>query len=172
MKGREAVNFRLHVLGVTIGAGLAFSGGAQRLLADSIPDRVICREQTQEAIEACSRLIANSPNDAMLFYHRGLAHSAVSDRWAYNDYSEALGRTADNSVYVSPAGKELRAAIADYSAAIKVDPNLVVALNARGRAYWIGGRRDRALVDYLEAIRIAPDNQEALRAAKDTRQNN
>lgn len=48
-------------------------------------------------------------------------------------------------------------AIADYDAAIKLNPNSAHAFNNRGNAYRALGRDARAIEDYDEAIRLKPD---------------
>ena len=55
-------------------------------------------------------------------------------------------------------------AIADYSEAIRIDPEHVMAFNNRGVIYGAKGDLDRAVADYNEAIRLDPkeavNNQE------------
>ena len=47
-------------------------------------------------------------------------------------------------------------AIADYSAAVRLDPNNAVALTNRGVVWRDKGNIDRAIADYNEAIRVDP----------------
>src|SRR5215831_3580569 len=49
-------------------------------------------------------------------------------------------------------------AIADYDAAIKLDPGYAVAFNNRGAARRDQGEYDRAIADYTEALRFDPRN--------------
>lgn len=51
--------------------------------------------------------------------------------------------------------KDYDRAIADYTEAIKLDPNFVTAYNGRAGAYSDAGEVDRAAADYIEARRIA-----------------
>ena len=47
-------------------------------------------------------------------------------------------------------------AMADYDAAIKLDPEYPLAFNNRGAAFRDRGDYDRAIADYSEAIKLAP----------------
>jgi tetratricopeptide (TPR) repeat protein len=58
---------------------------------------------------------------------------------------------------------DARRAIADYTAAIKLDPKLVAAYMRRAEAFRDEGETDRALADYTEAIRIDPNNPDLYR---------
>ena len=51
---------------------------------------------------------------------------------------------------------DLDRAIADYSEAIRIDPNYVLAVYSRGIAYFNKGDNDRAIADYSEALRLTP----------------
>ncbi len=52
-------------------------------------------------------------------------------------------------------------AIADYSEAIRLKPDVAQVFNNRGNAYYHKGHLDRAIKDYDEAIRLQPDLAEA-----------
>ena len=54
------------------------------------------------------------------------------------------------------ASKDLQGALADYDAAIKLDPNYSRAFNGRGNVYVARTDYDRALADYNEAIKLDP----------------
>lgn len=56
---------------------------------------------------------------------------------------------------------ELDRAIADYDAALKVEPALVEALNGRGMAWRAKGDRRRALADFDAALKLKPDYEVA-----------
>jgi tetratricopeptide (TPR) repeat protein/predicted small secreted protein len=48
-------------------------------------------------------------------------------------------------------------AIADFTQAIRLDPDNAKAYKERGNAYYIKGDYDRAIADYTQAIRLDPD---------------
>ena len=52
-------------------------------------------------------------------------------------------------------------AIADYSAALSLDPGHVEAWYMRGIAYWLQGRYDLAISDYTEALSLDPGHVNA-----------
>ena len=52
-------------------------------------------------------------------------------------------------------------AIADYSEAIRLNPDNAQVFNNRGNAYFFDGQWDRALEDYDNAIRLQPNLAEA-----------
>jgi tetratricopeptide (TPR) repeat protein len=52
-------------------------------------------------------------------------------------------------------------AIADYDAALNLDPVLVEALNGRGQAWHGKGDRRRALTDFDAALKLQPDFEPA-----------
>lgn len=56
---------------------------------------------------------------------------------------------------------EMDLAIADYDAALKVDPALAEALNGRGVAWRAKGERRRALSDFDAALKLKPDFEPA-----------
>jgi tetratricopeptide (TPR) repeat protein len=55
-------------------------------------------------------------------------------------------------------------AIADYTQAIRLDPNFAEAYNARGNAYHHKKDYDRAIADYSQAMRLDPNFAEAYNA--------
>ncbi|MGL5168371.1 MAG: DUF1850 domain-containing protein [Afipia sp.] len=56
---------------------------------------------------------------------------------------------------------DLDRAIADYDAALKVDPAYAEALNSRGMAWRAKGDRRRALTDFDAALKLKPDYEAA-----------
>jgi tetratricopeptide (TPR) repeat protein len=57
--------------------------------------------------------------------------------------------------------KDYDRAIADYNAALKLDPKFQRAYNNRGAAWRDKGDRARALQDYAEAVRLDPSDKTA-----------
>jgi tetratricopeptide (TPR) repeat protein len=118
------------------------------------------------------------PKDATHFYNRGLAYGDKKelDR-AIADHTEAIrlgpdrnaidarsGATlSDDRAYadyfygrgVAYQGKgDLDRAIADFTAAIRLQPRFAIAYASRGSAYEANGECGRAAADYSEAIRL------------------
>ncbi len=58
---------------------------------------------------------------------------------------------------------DLDRAIADFTAAIKIQPGFTAAYVSRGNAYQAKGEREKAAADYKRALAINPN----LAAAKD-----
>lgn len=52
-------------------------------------------------------------------------------------------------------------ALADYDAALKLDPTLTDVLNARGELRRATGDRPRALADFTAVLKIRPDHEQA-----------
>jgi tetratricopeptide (TPR) repeat protein len=52
--------------------------------------------------------------------------------------------------------REFNKAVADYTEAIRLDPNYDVAYQNRGRSYFAKRDYDRAIADYDQALRINP----------------
>jgi tetratricopeptide (TPR) repeat protein len=57
--------------------------------------------------------------------------------------------------------KDYDRAIADYSEALKLQPNNAVIHNNRGTAFHFKKNYDRAIADYDQAIKIDPNNTDA-----------
>jgi tetratricopeptide (TPR) repeat protein len=108
-------------------AVLMIATAVQPAIAD---DRDTCETGTaDEAIAACSRLLALDPHDT----------------FARNNHGNAYFRNGDYD-----------RAIADYDQALTLDPKLSAAYNGRGNAYTGKGDYDRAIADYDQTIRLAP----------------
>src|SRR5262249_23672720 len=66
------------------------------------------------------------------------------------------------------ANDDVTKALADYSAAIELDPEDDFLRVNRGEAYAASGDDDMAIADFSEAIRLAPENEDALLARGDS----
>jgi tetratricopeptide (TPR) repeat protein len=90
-------------------------------------------------IPACTRLLASHSLDktnlAAVLYNRGNAYREIS---------------------------QSDAAIADYTAAITLKPDLVQAYNNRGSVYRSAGRTAEAIEDFSKALSLRPDDEGAL----------
>ena len=93
-------------------------------------DRRACGSGTgDEAITACSRLLALNPKDAVAYITRGIAYNAKGD---------------------------LDHAIADYNKAIQLDPKDADTYNNRGEAYEAKNDPPHALADFDQALKLDP----------------
>lgn len=52
-------------------------------------------------------------------------------------------------------------ALADYDAALKLDPSMTDVLNTRGELRRVTGDRPRALADFTAVLKIRPDHEQA-----------
>jgi tetratricopeptide (TPR) repeat protein len=88
-------------------------------------------------------------------------------------YGEAIGEL-NRAIAISPSpdayvcrgnchfsNKNYTRAIADYTEAIRLNPQDMVAYYDRGRCYALNGDRSKALTDFAEAIRLNPKRAEA-----------
>ena len=103
------------------------------LPAAAIDDRQSCLNQKagDAAIEACSRVIGTTPQDATAYYNRGASYQQKGD---------------------------FDRAIADFSKAVELKPNYGVAYNARGLVHASKGDYERALADVARATELAKEH--------------
>jgi tetratricopeptide (TPR) repeat protein len=115
--------------------------GVASLIAASpvsaIDDRQSCLDQKagDVRIEACSRVIGTTPQDAAAYYNRGATYQQKGD---------------------------LDSAIADFSKAIALKANYGTAYNARGLVYAAKGDYERALADVTRATELAKERPKPL----------
>ncbi|MGP0089765.1 MAG: tetratricopeptide repeat protein [Xanthobacteraceae bacterium] len=121
-----------------------------------------CREETD-------------PPNRILIFQCGVEFPGhrVDDVWAalkrVGGYDQAIDEQAygakrqpNISPFVERASAhiergELERAIAEYSEAIRLDPDRATAFFDRAAAYYMKGDLDRAIADYDQAIRLRPD---------------
>jgi tetratricopeptide (TPR) repeat protein len=127
-------------------------------------DVSVCRNGTDDAIAACSRLLAFNPRNAIFYNNRGNAYNVKGnyDR-AIADLNEAIRLNPNYALaYINRgraynSGGEHDRAIADLDQAIRLNPKNAVAYNNRGWAYNGKGEHDRAIADFDQAIRLNPN---------------
>jgi tetratricopeptide (TPR) repeat protein len=113
----------------------------------------------QEAIGIYSESLKLVPNDAGIFFNRGLTYQRIAQNGeAISDYSHAIELTPwsadiyyNRGVAYHQLG-ELDSAIKDYSKAIELDPNDANAYWNRGIALSDKGEHERAASDYCKVI--------------------
>ena len=98
----------------------------------AIDDRQSCLDQKagDVRLEACSRVIGTTPEDATAYYNRGSTYQQKGD---------------------------VDRALADYSKAIELKPNYGAAYNARGLVHAAKGDYPQALADVMRADEIAKE---------------
>jgi tetratricopeptide (TPR) repeat protein len=94
------------------------------------------------------------------------AYPVIGDRALPDLTSQApsVPKTADDWFYRGVKKgdeQDWQGAIADFSEAIRLNPNLIEAYNDRGTAYSILGENAKAIADFNEAIRLKPNDPEA-----------
>jgi invasion protein IalB/Flp pilus assembly protein TadD len=127
-------------------------------------DASVCQQATgEEAIAACTRMLAVNPKNAVVFVVRGVAYFRKGDYDdAISDYERAIRLDAKLAIAYSNRGDaynhkgDYDHAISDYEQAIRLDPKLAIAYNNRGDAYNHKGDYDDAISDYERAIRLDP----------------
>jgi len=118
------------------------------------------RDNDDKTIADYTEAIRRNPNDSEAYKRRGKAYD--------KDYSNARADLAsvDNpdTLNFSDARKKLEVlldkAIADYTMAIRINPNDNEAYKLRGEAYTVNNNYDKVIADYTEAIRIDPNDSE------------
>jgi tetratricopeptide (TPR) repeat protein len=139
------------------------------------------RGQVAEAVADATEVLRIDPRHAPAYRNRGRDHAAAGV-WskAIADFTEAIRLAADDAraycdraTVLNRLGRHAQA-IADATEAIRIDPGLALGHNARGYGhlglgrqriftFWLRGnaaaRRadfEQAVVDFTEAIRLAP----------------
>lgn len=120
-------------------------------------------EEYKKIIEKQDTSIKERPNDAKLFYERGIANLDLKEYdMAIADFDIAIALDPDyKEAYLARGDayykkKEYDLAIQDYTKAIELDPKYAWAYNNRGAAYYYKGEYDLAIKDYNKAIELNP----------------
>lgn len=131
---------------------------------DVIAQKVYMHEERgeyDEAIAAISQLIEREPENAMLYYDRGVFHESLGQLdEARDDYSRAIERAPghpealNNRAAVLARQGQLDLAIVDWDAAIEHNPDNELAYRNRGEAYLDLKQPDKALADLDQAQRL------------------
>jgi tetratricopeptide (TPR) repeat protein len=120
------------------------------------------RGEFQIAIEDFSEAIRLNPNLVGAYIMRGRAYVATAATGVVVE-SNFSGITT-SSTYGNISAEQARIydlAIADFTSAIRLDPNNSTAYRERGRAYDNKGDGDRAMADYNQALRLNPNDPRA-----------
>ena len=126
-----------NLITLCVSALVALMSGATLTTAQLSPEWGTCTGNPDvnwgEQVRSCTSLAQSDKetpvNRAVAYYNRAIRYRARGD----NDR-----------------------AIADYTEAIRLNPNYVNAYHNRGVAYHVKGDSDRAIADFSEAIRLNP----------------
>ena len=95
---------------------------------------------------------------AWLFRGRAFIASVSRMLSVEEDFSDFIAIAEDAKDITAEQRAGYNKAIADYSQAIRLDPNLAPAYRDRGVAYSYSGDYDNALVDFNQALRLNPND--------------
>ncbi|MDR2693770.1 MAG: tetratricopeptide repeat protein [Chitinispirillales bacterium] len=128
---------------------LAHLDNGKKLLGDGKCD---------EAILELDRALAIDGKSADAHFYRGHAYVSKGDR----DRVTAVDLPTADQSQVYDGRSDYDQAIADYTAALALNPATPEILCARGHAYRRKGAYDRAIEDYTVALSVKPDYRDAL----------
>jgi tetratricopeptide (TPR) repeat protein len=138
------------------------------LLDVKLGDECFEKGEYVNAITNYNQSVQRHPNDAVLYYKRGLAHYQLGDyEAAIADYSQAIQINLHDAKSYNKRGLalyqmgRLEEAINDYTQAIRINPNVAVAYKNRAEARSHIGDNQGAIEDYTQAIKINPHYADA-----------
>ncbi|BAY37673.1 tetratricopeptide repeat protein [Nostoc sp. NIES-2111] len=123
--------------------------------------------QPQRALEAIEKAIQSQPNNPNLYNEKSVV---LNDLKGYTQAEAAINKAIDlspraafflNRGYFYYEQKKWDLALADYTQALKINPQLALAYNNRGLLYKEPKKWDLALADYNQALKINPQYAEA-----------
>jgi tetratricopeptide (TPR) repeat protein len=165
-KGRPLIGAAKYRVILCAVAALLVAIAVQPSAAD---DRSECQIWlSNEAIAACSRLLALNPNDADAYNGRGNAYNGEGhyDR-AIADFDQAIRLDPKNANSYNDRGnsysvkRDYDQAIADYDQAIRLNPKFAAAYCNRGQAYEAKNDPDHAIADFEQALKLDPSLADA-----------
>jgi tetratricopeptide (TPR) repeat protein len=110
------------------------------------------------AIADYTQTIRLDPNNAHAYNNRGNAYHARGEFYSNAGLTARFnGNNADADANMNRAKTYYNSAIADYTQAIRLDPNAAVLYLSRGIAYMAIGGQNNAIADYTQAIRLDPN---------------
>jgi len=118
---------------------------------------------SDRAIADFDEAIQLDPELAMSYYNRGTPIAPRATAIAQSSTMARPSASIRNTRSPTTIGAALimqgrrRRAIADYGAAIRLDPKSAAVYNSLGVAHYDKGDNDRAIADYDEVIRLDPD---------------
>jgi tetratricopeptide (TPR) repeat protein len=123
----------------------------------------------QDAIDAYTKALGQRPNDATIYYDRGVAFGRLNQwREAIEDYTRAIdhdagmARAYNNRATAYAQQRQFERAVVDFTKAISLDPSGALTYRNRGLAYHDLGQFNQAIEDGTVAIRLDPNVFESL----------
>ena len=119
---------------------------------------------TNDALNDFDQALSLDPNDATLWYNRGLYYFQRDSGKCVIDMTQAirLARNYEDPYYIRGNvyldQQHFDEAIQDYSEAIRIDPDRGNLYHQRGYAYQKSGKLDQAIADFTSAIRLKPQS--------------
>jgi tetratricopeptide (TPR) repeat protein len=121
------------------------------------------RGRFAEAIDAYTKAAGHRPNDATIYYDRGVAFGRLN-QWkeAVEDYTRAIehdpgmAKAYNNRAAAYAQQHQFERAVADFTKAISLDPRSGLTYRNRGLAYHDLGQFNQAIEDETIAIRLDP----------------
>jgi len=122
------------------------------------------QDQTQEAIDACTVAIENSPGLAIAYRHRGALYASLKDNSrALADYLKAYSNDAIDHMESSEFGR----CVEDTEAAMRLHPDYAVAYYQRAVCRVGLGQQKRARRDFVRAAQLGDERAQDLLTSKD-----
>jgi tetratricopeptide (TPR) repeat protein len=125
------------------------------------------QSELSETLRDLDRIIARNGSDSVAYLHRGVANEELGNlQGAIADYSRSIQLAPSAAGYFNRAGvyqrlQEPEKALADFTAALQVDPKYVPALIARAEENYAHGQLPASLEDYSRVIQVDPSNATA-----------
>ena len=115
------------------------------------------RGDYESAIADFDEAIRLDPNMSAAYMLRGRALQASVSQVV--GVGENFGSVSINKIEITEAQRRvLNLAVADFTQAIRLDPNSDRAYHGRATAYWSMNDNKRAVADYTQSIRLDPAN--------------
>ncbi len=127
------------------------------------------RGKLVEAVDAYTRALTRRPDDASLYYYRGVAlglqghwDEAIADYTQAIEHDVAMARAYNNRAAAYAHQRRFDAAVADLTKAISLDSKSALAYRNRGLAYHDLGQIAPSIEDYTVAIGLDPHDSQSL----------
>jgi tetratricopeptide (TPR) repeat protein len=117
-----------------------------------------------DALHDFDRVIANDGSDSLAFLDRGVAQEKLGNlEGAIRDYSHSIELAPMAPAYVNRGNgyvhmRQMEQALADFNAALALEPANLAALMGRAQASYARKSMSESLVDYSRVIELDPKN--------------